>query len=169
MVSKRRQEKQGCCGEQGDSRAEEGRHKGLTRYPWEGWPCQTAALTAVAEAAASLCVLSSDPGKGGTQVTAIFPYRCSAPVDLHLLSAALPGNGKELFTSAVPLLCWVGLNQKPAPQCVCKRCPNTHFLTPKWALQLLCCPCPSLQVCAELHCVHKDKHASLAKKIIKIY
>lgn len=50
---------------------------------------------------------------------------------------------------------------------MCKIWPNTHLLTPKWALQLLCCLCPSLQVCAELHCVHKDKHASLAK-IIKI-
>lgn len=40
MVSKRRQEKQGCCGEQGHSRAEGGRDKGPTRDPWEGWPCQ---------------------------------------------------------------------------------------------------------------------------------
>lgn len=123
---------------------------------------------AVAEAAASLCVLSSDPGKGGTQVTVIFPCRCSVPVALHLLSAALPGTGRELSMSALPLLCWLVLNQKPASQYVCKRCPYIHFLTPKWALRLLCCPCPSLQVCAELHCVHKDKHTSLAKKIIKI-
>lgn len=129
---------------------------------------KTDALGAVTEAAASLCVLSSDPGKGGTLVTVIFSCRCPAPVALHLLSAAFPGTGKELSTSALPLLCWVVLNQKPAPQCVCKRCSNTHFLTPKWALQLLCCLCPALKLCAELHCVCKEEHASLAKKIIKI-
>lgn len=67
-------------------------------------PAKTAALKAVAEAAASLCVLSSDPSKGGTQVTVIFPCRCSAPGALHLLSAALPGTGKELSMSALPLL-----------------------------------------------------------------
>lgn len=104
MVSKRRQEKQGCCGEQGDSATEAGRDKVSPGIPGRLGPAKIAALKTVAEAAVSLCVLSSDPGKGGTQVTVIFPCRCSAPGALHLLSAALPGTGKELSMSALPLL-----------------------------------------------------------------
>lgn len=56
---------------------------------------KTAALKAVAGAAESPCVLSSDPGKGGTQVPVIFPCRCSAPVALPFAVCCFPWHWKR--------------------------------------------------------------------------
>lgn len=92
------------------------------------------------------------------------PQRLSA-----LLPASCPGLG-SVCMSDLSSFCWVALNQNPAPPCVPKRCPNTHFGTPKRALLLLSCPCPTSKIWAEPRRARKDKHINLAsvKRIVKI-
>lgn len=98
--------------------------------------------------AASLPIQSHGPGEGGSR-----PPFCghTAALPQHLsvfLPASCLGLG-SVCMSDLSSLCWVLLNQNPAPPCVPKWCPSTHFGTPRRALLLLSCPCPAPKVWAE--------------------
>lgn len=131
---KRRQEERGWCGKQGSSRAaapvQSEASRGLTRAPWEGCPCQTCHLAGCGSSSSSSeCVCPQLCPRGGRHPGRrhfVLQMLCpsSSPLCHPLLSLA---RARSCSASALPSLCQVTLNQKPAPQCVHKRCPNTHF------------------------------------------
>lgn len=132
MVPKERQEEQGWCGEQGDGKAAAPMQPGSgvsLGLSGRAVPAKTATLVPVPESATSLPVLSCGLGHHHCAMQMLCPS--SSQLCCLLLSLA---QAKSCSTSALPSPCPVALNQKPAPKCVCKRCPNSHFWTPKWAL-----------------------------------